>query len=106
MVIERFGVYLVTLDPTVGAEMRKSRPCVAVSPDEMHRHLDTVIIAPLTTKRRGYPTRVPCIFAGRNGEIALDQIRAVDQSRLKKRIGKLDAATASTTSRRLVRMFR
>lgn len=106
MVIERFGVYLVTLDPTVGAEMRKSRPCVAVSPDEMHRHLDTVIIAPLTTTRRGYPTRVPCTFAGRSGEIALDQIRAVDQSRLKKRIGKLDDATASTTSRRLVRMFR
>lgn len=105
MVAERFAVYLVSLDPVTGHEMRKTRPCVVVSPDEMHRHLRTVVIAPLTSTRRGYPTRVPCTFAGRRGEIVLDQLRAVDVSRLKKRLGKLDVSTAGNVSRTLVRMF-
>jgi mRNA interferase MazF len=88
-IAERFAVYLVRLDPTVGAEMRKTRPCVVVSPEQMHRNLHTVIIAPMTGTLTGFPSRVRSNFAGKRGEIALDQIRALDYSR----IGKLDAAT-------------
>ena len=94
MVNERFGIYLVKLDPTTGAETAKTRPCVIVSPDELNRSLATVIVAPMTTVRRGWPTRVQVAFQGRTGEIALDQIRAVDKTRLVKRLGKLEGSTA------------
>ena len=94
MVIERFQIFLVSLDPATGAETAKSRPCVVVSPDELNRAVSTVIIAPMTTVQRGWPTRVAVTFQGKTGEIALDQIRAVDKVRLVKRLGKLDAATA------------
>jgi mRNA interferase MazF len=79
MVIERFQIFLVRLDPTAGAETAKTRPCVIVSPDELNRSVATIIIAPMTTVRRGWPTRVEITFQGKTGEIALDQIRAVDK---------------------------
>jgi mRNA interferase MazF len=94
MVIERFNIFLVRLDPTTGAETGKTRPCVVVSPDELNRAIATVIIAPMTTVRRGWPTRVEITFQSKTGEIALDQIRAVDKARLVKRLGKLDSETA------------
>jgi mRNA interferase MazF len=105
MVIERFSVHLVTLDPTVGREIRKTRPCVVVSPDEMNRHLSTVIVAPMTTTKRGYPTRIVCDFSKKSGEIALDQMRAVDQSRLVKHLGRLDAEASARVVKTLVTMF-
>ena len=90
MVASRFDVYLIRLDPTEGREIRKTRPCLIISPDEMNHHIDTVIIAPMTTKIRPYPTRVPVRFKGKSGQIVLDQIRTVDKSRLVKRMGKID----------------
>ena len=89
MVVKRFEVYLVNLEPTVGAEIQKARPCVVVSPDEMNRHIATVIVAPMTTKGRSYPTRVSCEFEDKEGQIVLDQIRTVDKSRLVKKLGRL-----------------
>lgn len=94
MVIERFNVFLVRLDPVAGAETAKTRPCVIVSPDELKRALATVIIAPMTTVRRWWPTRVEIKFQGKMGEVALDQLRTVDKSRLVKKLGKLDNPTA------------
>ena len=105
MVIERFNIFLVRLDPTTGAETAKTRPCVVVSPDELNRSVSTVIIAPMTTVRRGWPTRVEITFQDKTGEIALDQIRAVDKSRLVKRLGKLDSETADTVLDTLGEMF-
>ena len=105
MVTERFSVFLVKLDPTTGAETGKTRPCVVVSPDELNRSIATAIIAPLTTVRRGWPTRIDVTFQGKNGEIALDQIRAVDKSRLLKRLGKIDAATANRVLDTLGELF-
>ena len=103
--MKQFDVYRVNLDPTVGSEIRKSRPCVIVSPDEMNRHIRTVIVAPLTSKGRSYPTRVECEFQEKKGQVVLDQIRTVDKRRLAKRMGKLDGATGSTVLRRLVEVF-
>jgi mRNA interferase MazF len=94
VVIERFGIYLVKLDPATGAETAKTRPCLVISPDELNRALATIIIAPMTTVRRGWPSRIQVEFQGKTGEIALDQLRAVDKSRLVRRLGKLDGATA------------
>ncbi|WKZ51329.1 MAG: type II toxin-antitoxin system PemK/MazF family toxin [Anaerolineales bacterium] len=91
MVVKRFEVYLVNLDPTVGREIRKTRPCLVVSPDEINRHIGTVIVAPMTTKGRDYPTRVTCRFQGKDGQIVLDQIRTVDKTRLVKRLGIISA---------------
>ena len=89
MVAKRFDVFLVNLDPTIGNEIQKTRPCVVVSPDEMNRYISTVIIAPMTTKGRAYPTRIICQFQEKNGQIILDQIRTVDKSRLVKKIGQI-----------------
>lgn len=94
MVACRFEVYLVRLDPTEGREIRKTRPCLVISPDEMNRHIGTVIVAPMTTQGREYPTRVPVRFRRKNGQIVLDQMRTVDKSRLVRRLGKIDDATA------------
>ncbi len=93
MVIHRFDVFLVNLDPTLGKEIQKTRPCLIISPDEMNDYIATVIIAPMTTKGRDYPTRVPCKFEGKDGQIVLDQIRTVDKSRLVKRLGKISLST-------------
>ncbi len=92
MVAKRFDVFLVNLDPTIGSEIQKTRPCVIVSPDEMNRNISTVIIAPMTTKGREYPTRVICQFQNKDGQIVVDQIRTVDKSRLVKKIGQISQA--------------
>jgi len=105
MVVQRFDVWLVTLDPTVGSEIRKTRPALVVSPDEMNAHIATVIIAPMTTKGRNYPTRVPCTFQGKSGEVVLDQLRTVDKTRLVKRLGRLDAATSDAVLATLAELF-
>jgi mRNA interferase MazF len=89
VVARRFDVHLVNLDPTIGAEIEKTRPCVVISPDEMNRHIRTVIVAPLTSKGRPYPTRIECRFEGQKGQVVLDQIRTVDKSRLVRRLGTL-----------------
>ncbi len=96
---------LVTLDPTVGSEIRKTRPALVVSPDEMNAHIATVIIAPMTTKGRSYPTRVPCTFQGKSGNVVLDQLRTVDKARLVKRLGRLDAATSEAVLATLAELF-
>jgi mRNA interferase MazF len=93
VVVQRFDVFLVSLDPTVGSEIQKSRPCLIISPDEMNRHIRTVIMAPMTTRGRRYPTRVACEFQGKQGQIVLDQIRTVDKSRLLGRLGRIDSQT-------------
>src|SRR5437868_2463338 len=95
MAINRFEVYLVNLDPTVGSEIKKTRPCLIVSPDEINHIIRTVIVAPLTTQGRPYATRVLCRFKGKNGQVVLDQIRAVDRSRLIKKLGSIDTGVAS-----------
>lgn len=87
MEINRFDVVLVSLDPTVGREIKKTRPCLVISPDEMNHHVSTVIVAPMTSKGRDYPTRVSCVFKGTKGRIVLDQIRTVDRKRIIKNIG-------------------
>jgi len=103
--VARFDVYLVNLDPTIGAEIRKTRPAVVISPDEMNRHIRTVIIAPMTTADRPYPSRVPCRFKNRRGQVALDQIRTVDKARLAQRLGALDERTAGLVLSILSEMF-
>lgn len=90
MEISQYHIYLVNLDPTVGHEIQKTRPCLVVSPDEMNRHLKTVIIAPMTTKSKEYPSRVALRFEGKQTWVVLDQIRTVDRIRLVKELGKLD----------------
>ncbi len=104
-VVKRFDVYLVDLDPTVGSEIRKPRPCAIISPNEMNRPLRTVIIAPLTTAQRAYPSRIDCTFQTKKRQIVLDQIRTVDKSRLVRRLGTLGDATQRKVSERLVEMF-
>lgn len=94
LVASRFEVHLVRLDPTVGREIRKTRPCLIISPDEVNRHIDTVIVAPMTTRGRPYPTRVPVRFQRKTGQIVLDQIRTVDKMRLVKRLGTVNKPTA------------
>ena len=93
MVVNRFDVYLINLDPTDGSEIQKTRPGVIISPDEMNRHIRTVIIAPLTTAGKEYPTRIPCEFKKKKGHIVLDQIQTIDKKRLIKNLGALDAKT-------------
>jgi mRNA interferase MazF len=105
VVVERFGVYLVSLDPTIGHEISKTRPCVVISPDELNRQLRTVIVAPMTTARHGYPTRVTCRFAGKVGEVVLDQVRTADRARLVKRLGTLDSKAAANVLKVLQEMF-
>lgn len=105
MVIRRFDIFLITLDPVVGSEIRKTRPCVVVSPDEMNRNLRTVIVAPMTTKGRPYPTRVPCRFRSKQGMIVLDQIRAVDNLRLVRRLGRIGQATRQAVLALLADLF-
>jgi len=105
VVARRFEVYLVTLDPTVGSEIRKTRPCVVVSPDEMNRHVRTVIVAPMTTKAHAYPTRVACTFGGRQAQVVLDQLRTVDKVRLVKRAGNISPATQQHILATLAEMF-
>ena len=105
MEMRRFEVFLISLDPTVGHEIKKTRPCLIISPDEMNSNISTVIIAPMTSKGRNYPTRVPCIFQGVHGQIVLDQIRTVDKKRLVKRLGRISAKSQSRVLDVLSEMF-
>ena len=93
MVIKQYEVYLITLDPTIGHEIKKARPCVIISPDEMNKNISTVIIAPLTTKSHFYPTRIPLKFTGKEAWIVLDQLRTVDRKRLIRKLGEIDQKT-------------
>jgi mRNA interferase MazF len=105
MVGRRFDVFLVNLDPTIGSEIQKTRPCLVISPDEMNDHIATVIVAPMTTRGRDYPTRVSCQFEGKDGQVVLDQIRTVDKSRLVKKLGKISADTQKEVLAVLMEMF-
>ena len=101
----RDEVWLVTLDPTQGVEIQKTRPCLVISPDEMNQHLQTVIIAPMTTVARPYPTRVPVRFQGKRGQVALDQLRAVDRQSLVRKLGVVSTSAAQQASATLLAMF-
>lgn len=105
MVAKRFEVYLVSLDSTVGSEIKKTRPCLIVSPDELNRHLATVIVAPITTKGRSYPTRVPCVFEEKSGEIVLDQLRTVDRAQLVTRLGCIELGVQAVVLQKLASLF-
>ncbi|NOQ22747.1 MAG: type II toxin-antitoxin system PemK/MazF family toxin [Candidatus Aegiribacteria sp.] len=105
MVVDRFDVYLINLNPTVGFEIQKTRPCLIISPDEMNRHIRTVIVAPLTTAGRNYPTRVSCEFQKKKGQIVLDQIRTIDKARLIKKLGFINPETQLEVISVLQRLF-
>lgn len=105
MVANRFDIFVVSLDPTKESEIKKTRPCVVISPDEMNRNIRTVIIAPMTSSIRKYPSRVVIEFQGKKGQVVLDQIRTVDKSRLIKKIGKLKKSTSEKVISILQEMF-
>ena len=98
-------VWLVALDPTQGAEINKTRPCLVISPEEMNEHVQTVIVAPMTTASRSYPTRVEVRFQGKRGQIALDQLRTIDRNRLVRKLGVVPASAAQSASEALIEMF-
>jgi len=103
--VKRFEIWLVTLDPTEGSEIQKTRPCLVISPDEINTWLRTVIIAPMTTGDRSYPSRVKIRFQGKDGQVALDQLRTIDKSRLVKKLGNAAEKTSLTVSQTLIEMF-
>jgi len=105
MVANRFDVYLINLDPTVGSEIQKTRPCLIISPDEMNRHIRTVIVAPMTTASKDYPTRISCKFKKKKGQIVLDQIRTIDKTRLIKKLGFINPETQLEVISVLQRLF-
>jgi mRNA interferase MazF len=105
VVVKRFDVFLINLDPTIGSEIKKTRPCLIISPDEMNRHIRTALVAPITTAGKDYPTRVTCIFQDKKGQIVLDQIRAIDKSRLIKKLGAIDPQTQVEVISMLQRLF-
>jgi mRNA interferase MazF len=101
----RDEIWLIRLDPSLGSEIKKTRPCLVVSPDEMNEPLQTVLVAPMTTTMRSYPTRVTISFRGKTGQIALDQLRAVDRERLIRKLGIIPAKAVRETSGVLLEMF-
>lgn len=103
--VTQYNVYLVNLDPTIGYEIKKTRPCLVISPDEMNDNIGTVIIAPMTTKSHSYPTRIPVHFEGKDGWIVLDQIRTVDKIRLVKRLGKINSKEISNVKNTIKEML-
>lgn len=105
VVVQRFDVYLINLDPTVGSEIQKTRPCLVISPDEMNRAIATIIVAPMTTKGRPYPSRVACHFQGVDGQIVLDQMRTVDKTRLIRKLGTISPETQTAVFVVLAKMF-
>lgn len=105
MVASRFDVFLVRLDPGIGREIKKTRPCLVISPDEMNQYISTLIVAPMTTKKREYPSRVVCRFRGKSGQVVLDQIRTIDKRRLAKRLGRIDSVAAEKVLTVLSEMF-
>jgi mRNA interferase MazF len=102
----RFDIFLINLNPTKGSEIKKTRPCVIISPNEINFHLSTVIVAPMTTKMRKYPTRIALNFDSKEGQIALDQLRTVDQSRLIQKLGWIEKKTQKYVLGALLEMFR
>jgi len=105
MVVKRFDVYLVNLDPAAGSEIQKTRPCLVISPDEMNRNIRTVIIAPMTSAQKKYPTRIFCKFQKKKGQIVLDQLRTVDKTRLIKKLGTIDSKDQLEVISILQRLF-
>jgi mRNA interferase MazF len=105
VVVKRFDVYLVNLDPTIGSEIQKTRPCLVISPDEMNRNIRTVIMAPMTSARKEYPTRVSCTFRKKQGQIVLDQVRTVDKARLIQKLGTIDSKAQLDVISVLQRLF-
>ena len=105
MVVNRFDVYLINLDPTVGSEIQKTRPCLIISPDEMNRHIRTIIVALLPTAGKDYPTRVSCKFQKKKGQIVLDQIRTIDKTQLIKKLGSINPETQLEVISVLQRLF-
>ena len=105
LVARRFEVFLVALDPTVGHEIRKTRPALVISPDEMNEYLTTFIVAPMTTKGRPYSTRIPCTFQRKEGQIVLDQIRTVDSGQLVRRLGRINPSKQRKVLAALQEMF-
>jgi mRNA interferase MazF len=103
--VNRFDIYLVLFDPTVGSKIHKTRRCVVVSPDEINHAIATVIVAPMTTKGRSYPTRVPCRFQGLDGQVVLDQLRTVDKARLVRRLGRITDDVQEAVLTTLAEMF-
>lgn len=103
--VRRYDVYLVNLDPTLGSEIKKTRPCLVISPDEMNRHIRTVIIAPMTSVTRDYPSRVDVTFQRKKGQVVLDQIRTVDKARLAQHLGRLPELSCREVSGILKHMF-
>lgn len=103
--VKRFEVYQVSLDPTIGHEIKKTRPCVVISPNEMNAYISTVIVAPMTTRSKKYPTRVACRFKKKSGEIVLDQIRTIDKARLLQKLGVIDHGAQRNTLAILQEMF-
>jgi mRNA interferase MazF len=101
----RGDVYLIALDPTLGRKIRKSRPCLVLSPDELNAHLSTFIVAPMTTGGHAYPFRIPCRFRKRDGFVVLDQLRTVDRARLVRRLGRITSSTLSKCLVSLRAMF-
>jgi len=104
--VKRFEVWLVNLDPTIGSEVKKTRPCMVVSPDVTNKYLKTVTIVPLATTIKNYPTRVDCVFNEKNGQLVIDQIRSIDKRRLLKRLGTMDESTCHKASDVIVEMFK
>ena len=105
MVVGQYQVFLINLSPTIGHEIKKTRPCLVISPNEMNKYIATVIVAPMTTKSRDYPTRVPVTFQARQAWIVLDQIRTVDKRRLIERLGKIDVTTVAHVKTALSEML-
>lgn len=105
VVVKRFDVYLVALDPTMGAEIQKTRPCLVLSPDDMNEYLATAIVAPMTTKGKNYPTRIACRFQGKQGQVILDQLRTVDQAHIIKHLGSISTATQKAVLAVLAELF-
>jgi len=106
MVVKRTEVWMVQLNPTLGSEIKKSRPCVIISPDEVNKYLNTVTIAPLTSTSKPYPSRVNCTFDRKKGQVAIDQIRSVDKERLKKKLGVMDKHTVEAIFNLLQEYFK
>jgi len=105
MVVSRFDVCLINLDPTVGSEIRKTRPCLIISPDEMNHNIRTIIVAPMTTASKQYPTRVRCSFKTKKGQIILDQIRTIDKTRIIKKLGTIAPKTQADVISVLQQLF-
>ncbi len=105
MAVNQYEIVLVNLDPTIGSEIQKTRPCVVISPDEINHNLSTVIIAPMTTKSRAYPTRVKVSHNNQTGWVVIDQIRTIDKTRIVKNLGQLSSSEAATCKRVIKETF-